>query len=365
MPSPAQADIICTQFGSDTFHIGSTIKFQWNDTQTTPIDTFNLNLYCVQNSKMIQTITTLNQTSPSPVSWIVNSSLASYSSECPLNQYQGAFEWSYTDSNGAAARGQAKCKVILLVGTGAQTPAPGTTNPNDGSDPMPADEPQPSDIVVSDKTKTIVIGVGCAVGALVLAGFIGFYYIRYCNKRAAEEQASRKLREPIRSGPLFAPRTGGAGGASGSTIAGGAGGAAARYNELASITTGSVGSPATTRTEMVELGPHPAGPPTSAFASPALGSRSPTPIAAAHAKLSAPTSPSLSTSSANQRPASLLTSSFIPSDEIPRSSSPNNRNPFEKRENEQYEQELQQQQQHQIQQQQQQQQQQNYGSYPY
>ncbi|CAO3571999.1 unnamed protein product [Mortierella alpina] len=358
-PTPAQADILCTQYGADTFRIGSTVKFQWNDTQSIAINTFDLNLYCVQNNKIIQTITSLNETSPSPVPWIVNSTMASYSPECPLNQYQGAFEWSYTDEAGTPARGSAKCKVILFVGTGAQAP-PAGTNPND-AEPLPEDDPQPSDIVVSDKTKSIVIGVGCAVGALVLAGFVGFYYIRYSNKRAAEEHASRKLREPIHAGPLFAPRTGGPGSGSSSTIAGRQ---AAKYNELASITTGSVGSPATTRTEMVELG-NPA-PPTPGFASPALGSRSPTPIAAAHSKLlSTPASPSSSTMSGNGRPASLLTSSFVPADERSRSSSPQPRNPFEQRENEQYEQELQLQQQQQLHQQQQQQQQQTYGSYPY
>ncbi|KAG0362853.1 hypothetical protein BGZ54_008462 [Gamsiella multidivaricata] len=361
-PAPAQADILCTQFGADTFHIGSTLKFQWNDTQSISLETFNLNLYCEQNNKMVQTITTLNMTSPSPVTWVVNSTLSAFSQDCTLNQYRGAFDWIYDDPDtGVSSVGSGKCKVILLVGTGAATPSPGSAS---ADDPLPADDPQPSDIVVSDRTKSIVIGVGCAVGALVLAGFVGFYVIRYSNKRAAEDQSAKKLREPISTGPLFPPMDRShQGGAAGAT----AGGKAARYNELASVTTG---SPATTsRTaEMVELGGV-TRPGSTQFLSPALGSRSPTPIAAAHAKLgSSIRSPSSSSGTfQNDRPGSLLTSTFVPSDDSYTRSPSSHKNPFEKRENLQlqYEQEMQQQQ-HQLQhQQQQQQQQQNYGSYPY
>ncbi|KAF8924741.1 hypothetical protein BGZ58_001502 [Dissophora ornata] len=86
MPSPAQADITCTQYGTDTFHVGSTIKFQWNDTQTVQIDTFNLDLYCVQTGLLIQTLTTLNQTSPATVSWVVNSTLSAFTTQCSLNE---------------------------------------------------------------------------------------------------------------------------------------------------------------------------------------------------------------------------------------------------------------------------------------
>ncbi|KAG0064877.1 hypothetical protein BGZ89_008765 [Linnemannia elongata] len=238
------------------------------------------------------------------------------------------------------------------------------------------DEPTPSSIVVSDKTKTIVIGVGCAVGVLVLAGVVGFYVIRYSNKRAAEEQMSKKLREPIQSGPLFAPmdrNNGGNGGAAGR-----------RYNELSSVTTGSetMGhSPATTTrtTEMVQLnGVTPIGTPVMSSNSIALGSRSPTPIAAAHAKAAAAaaaaaggngSSPSLLNprssittpalahhySSGGERPSSLLTSPFVPADEASGRTSP-----FRQQQQQQhYQNEIQmQQQQHQIQQQLQQQQQQ-------
>ncbi|KAF9194048.1 hypothetical protein BGZ51_001393 [Haplosporangium sp. Z 767] len=355
-PSSTQADITCTQFGADTFRIGSTVKFEWNDTESTYIETFSLNLYCVQNNKLIQTITTLNQSSPSPVSWIVDSTLLALAPECPLNQYQGAFGWTSSDpETGETTPGSSRCKVMLLVGTGAQI-----TNPGDNGDPGdPAfspieDDPTPDEIVITDKTRNVVIGVGSAVGALVLAGFIGFYVIRYGNKRAAEEQTQRKLREPIQSGPIFASLDRSNGGNNSSVSAGGR---AARYNELSSITTASMtqGSPAmNAKTEMVEFG-RPGSVATtqiSGFTSPALGSRSPTPIAAAHAKmLSSPASPSFSTTG-SERPTSLLTSSFVPTDESSRPSSLH-KNPFEQQ---QYEQEIQQQQQ---------QQQQNYGSYPY
>lgn len=237
------------------------------------------------------------------------------------------------------------------------------------------DEPSPSSIVVSDKTKTIVIGVGCAVGALVLAGVVGFYVIRYSNRRAAEEQLSKKLREPIQSGPLFAPMD---------RHNGGNGGAGRRYNELSSVTTGSetMGhSPATTArtTEMIQLnGVSPIGTPVMSSNSIALGSRSPTPIAAAHAKAAAAaaaaggngnspsllnprssiTTPSLAhhySSGGGERPSSLLTSPFVPADEASGRTSP-----FRQQQQQQhYQNEIQlQQQQHQIQQQLQQQQQQ-------
>ncbi|KAG0283825.1 hypothetical protein BGZ96_011803 [Linnemannia gamsii] len=225
------------------------------------------------------------------------------------------------------------------------------------------DEPTPSSIVVSDKTKTIVIGVGCAVGVLVLAGVVGFYVIRYSNKRAAEEQMSKKLREPIQSGPLFAPMDRNNGG----------NGGARRYNELSSVTTGSetMGhSPATTTrtTEMIQMnGVTPIGTPVMSNSNiSALGSRSPTPIAAAHAKAAAAaaaaaagaggngnspslldprssvTTPALAHHySSGERPSSLLTSPFHYQNEI----------------------QMQQQQQQQIQQQLQQQQQQQQAAY--
>ncbi|KAK3816211.1 MAG: hypothetical protein J3Q66DRAFT_194661 [Benniella sp.] len=300
-PHSAHADIICTQYGSDTFRIGSTIKFQWNDTQSVPIETFNLDLYCFQNNKLIQTITTLNLTSSATVSWIVNSTLTSYTSDCTLNQFQGAFSWTTSDPDAEVQTpGVNKCKVMLLVGEGAQA-APDSRNPSE-TEPQPVDDDiDPSEIVVSDKTKNILIGVGSAFGALVLAGFIGFYYIRYSNKLAAEEEMSKKLREPIQNGPLFPPMDR----SNGSSHGLGDGGRAARYNELSSVTTGSLSlnSPATTRTEMAELG--------------AKGSRSTTPIAAAHAKVGHH-SPSSTSAALTDRPPSLLTSSFVPAEEATR-----------------------------------------------
>ncbi|KAF9143231.1 hypothetical protein BGX30_001007 [Mortierella sp. GBA39] len=359
-PSLVAADLACTQLGADTFHVGSTLKFTWSDTQTVQIDTFNLNLYCAENETFLQTITTLNSSSPATIPWIVNSSISAFSSSCQYNQFHGAFDWTSSDSDtGAVTNNSARCKVMLMIADTAS--APGSSTGSDGG--TFDDEPSPSSIVVSDKTKTIVIGVGCAVGALVLAGVVGFYVIRYSNRRAAEEQMSKKLREPIHSGPLFAPmdRNNGGNGAAGK-----------RYNELSSVTTESetMGhSPATTArtTEMVQFnGVTPIGTPVMSPNSTALGSRSPTPIAAAHAKAAAAaaaaggngnspsmlsprssiTTPALAHhySSGGERPSSLLTSPFVPADEA---------------QQQHYQNEIQmQQQQHQIQQHLQQQQQQ-------
>ncbi|OAQ31719.1 hypothetical protein K457DRAFT_123985 [Linnemannia elongata AG-77] len=374
-PSLVAADLTCTQLGADTFHVGSTLKFNWTDTQTVQIDTFSLNLYCAENETFLQTITTLNSTSPASYAWVVNSSISAFSSSCQYNQYHGAFDWTSTNPDtGAATKNSARCKVMLMIAGTASAPGSSGGSSDGGTFD---DEPTPSSIVVSDKTKTIVIGVGCAVGVLVLAGVVGFYVIRYSNKRAAEEQMSKKLREPIQSGPLFAPidrNNGGNGGAAGR-----------RYNELSSVTTGSetMGhSPATTTrtTEMVQLnGVTPIGTPVMSSNSIALGSRSPTPIAAAHAKAAAAaaaaaaggngSSPSLLNprssittpalahhySSGGERPSSLLTSPFVPADEASGRTSL-----FRQQQQQQhYQNEIQmQQQQHQIQQQLQQQQQQ-------
>ncbi|KAG0286869.1 hypothetical protein BGZ97_007277, partial [Linnemannia gamsii] len=84
-PSLVAADLACTQLGADTFHIGSTLKFTWNDTQTVQIDTFNLNLYCAQDETLLQTITTLNSTSPATYPWVVNSTISAFSSSCQYN----------------------------------------------------------------------------------------------------------------------------------------------------------------------------------------------------------------------------------------------------------------------------------------
>jgi len=215
-------------------------------------------------------------------------------------QFQGAFSWTTSDPDTEVQTpGVNKCKVMQLVGEGAHA-APGSHNPSE-TEPQVDDDVEPSEIVVSDKTKNILIGVGSAFGALILAGFIGFYYIRYSNKLAAEEEMSKKLREPIQTGPLFPPMDR----SNGSSHGLGDGGRAARYNELSSVTTGSLSlnSPATTKTEMAELG--------------AKVSRAPTPIAAAHAKVGHH-SPSSTSAALADRPPSLLTSTFVPAEEATR-----------------------------------------------
>ncbi|KAF9926816.1 hypothetical protein FBU30_003670 [Linnemannia zychae] len=357
------ADLACTQPGSNTFHNDSTLKFTWTDTQTEQIDTFNLNFYCAQSSTLIQNIATLNSSSPATYAWVIKSALGG----CPYNQYQGAFEWSTSNSEtGALVQKSAKCKVMLLI---SDAPGASSSNPNGDEDPF-EDEPSPSSIVVSNKTKSIVIGVGCAVGLLVLAGIVGFYVIRYSNKRAAQEQLSKKLREPLQSGPLFAPKD--------RSNGSGANGRGGRYNELASVTTGSdtMGhSPATTArtTEMVQLnGVTPIGTPVMNHSGGAFEPRSPTPIAAAHAKANAaggnsstlnsrPLSSQFQYGNSQERPSSLLTSTFIPADEASGRTSPF-RTPSQQQ-HYQNEIQMQQQQQQQIQQQlQHQQQQQAYSN---
>ncbi|KAG0347851.1 hypothetical protein BG004_006801 [Podila humilis] len=257
---------------------------------------------------------------------------------------------------------------MLLVGTnnGPNGPASGG-NANEGDNEPLDEDPKPTEIVITSKTKTIVIGVGCAVGALVLAGFIGFYFIRYSNRRAEKEHSARKLREPIQTGPLFSPmsRPNGSNGGSGGNGTGGN----SRYNELSSVTTDSLGtgSPTTTaKTEMVDMGGYNSakmtpisaahGLPASRVASPSLISRSttptpvaaphappsraaspvpgsPTPIAAMHAKMASPALASASwavngsTGHGEPRPSSLLTSPFIPAEDT----STNGQNPFEQR----------------------------------
>ncbi|KAF9126252.1 hypothetical protein BGW39_006748 [Mortierella sp. 14UC] len=375
--STTAADLACQQLGADTFHVGSTLKFTWTDTQTVQIDTFNLNLYCAQNEKFLQTIVTLNSTSPATYPWIVNASIAAFAPSCEYNQYHGAFDWTSSNPDtGAVIQNSAKCKVMLMMSDSPGAPGSTVNGPETPFD----DEPSPSSIVVSDKTKAIVIGVGCAVGLLVLAGVVGFYVIRHSNRRAAEEQMNKKLREPIQSGPLFAPMD--------KTNGGGNGGMAGRrYNELSSVTTGSetMGhSPATTTrtTEMVQLnGLTPIGTPVmshnNSSSAAALGSRSPTPIAAAYAKANAAAntgtnSPSLLSPRSSittplaarynqDRPSSLLTSPFVPADEAAAASG--RTSPFRQQQHYQNELQMQQQNQQQIQQQLQQQQQQQQQAY--
>ncbi|KAF9366888.1 hypothetical protein BGX34_000006 [Mortierella sp. NVP85] len=182
--------------------VGSEVKFFWNDTQTNPIETFKLNIYCYENSKLITTLGEFNATNAtSPQYWIVDSSILKTQKDCPLNQYQGGFEWIYYDlASSVYKTGVTRCKVMLLVGPGVAS-APGASPPppsqSDSSELPPTDpddEPGPRTVIVTDRTKHILIGVGSAVGALFLAGFVGFYFIRYKNKHA-EQESIKKRRE--------------------------------------------------------------------------------------------------------------------------------------------------------------------------
>ena len=264
---------------------------------------------------------------------------------------------------------------MLLVGPGVVTP-PNQPNPSDPSSPTsPEDDLPTGQIEISDKTKKIVIGVGCAVGALVLAGFVGFYYIRFKNRRAVEKSANRKLREPLQpdhTRPGMGP---------------GAAASQARYNELGSVAPSVAGySPLQRPGEMVELGgmpPAPSSPGASLSSRPQsfdYRSGSPTPIASRHAANSSGLLAQPSGSFISDRPPSLLTSSFTPPGEDPNpfQSRPSGRAPpppssraqDEGEERQLYEQQFQQQQQQQqqqIQQQQmhQQQLQQSYAAYQY
>ncbi|KAG0245071.1 hypothetical protein BGW41_004328 [Actinomortierella wolfii] len=344
----AMADLRCTQTGSNTFRVGSTLKFQWNDTMTADIESFNLNLYCAENAKLIvpdivPNLSTL--TSPSPVSWVVPSDLTTHSADCQLNQYYAAFVWPTTDpETGATTQGMAKCMTLLFVNPNAPATGGGGAGDNNDepfeSDPGPEDNPkldENGNIIVSDRVKSIVIGVGCAVGVLFLSGIVGFYVIRYRNKRAVEKEElerSRKLREPMMSQggagnhlPLFPPSVHSASSSgrttpTGTTAAGGNGiGTIApsttntsklgqnRYNELSSTTSTSAAedygdkqsnhrySQFTDRSDFgtnaqqqipIALArtatPPPSHTPTSPT-SPSMASRPSTPIAAAHAKI--------------------------------------------------------------------------------
>lgn len=81
-PEPVRADLYCTQFGSSTFRVGSTVKFQWNDTQSVEISSFNLDLYCVQNNQLVTTLMPLNLSSPAVVSWVVDQSFTTLTTNC-------------------------------------------------------------------------------------------------------------------------------------------------------------------------------------------------------------------------------------------------------------------------------------------
>ncbi|KAG0379867.1 hypothetical protein BGX24_011288 [Mortierella sp. AD032] len=191
LPRAADAQLQCQQYGADTFRVGSTLKFIWSDTSggsgaESGIPSFNIDLYCYESSKYMQTVATVDTTN--------------------ATQYQGRLTWNTTDPNtGVAATGTALCKTMLLVGL--PTPSGGVQQPNPQAPTNTEDDPPTGDIEITDKTKNIIIGVGCAVGALVLAGLVGFYYIRFKNRRAVEKSANRKLREPLQP-DLSRPGTG-------------------------------------------------------------------------------------------------------------------------------------------------------------
>jgi hypothetical protein len=66
--------------------VGSEVKFFWNDTQTNPIESFKLNIYCYENSKLITTLGEFNATNAtSPQYWVVDSSILKTQKDCPLN----------------------------------------------------------------------------------------------------------------------------------------------------------------------------------------------------------------------------------------------------------------------------------------
>ncbi|KAF9288929.1 hypothetical protein BGZ68_010339 [Mortierella alpina] len=196
LPLFVHADLTCITY-KDTFRVGDTLKFSYNDTQTYNISDFNLNLYCVESGKLVRTLATLNtNTSESPVEWTVDNTVQALTTECPRHQYSASFDWHYTDPTTLAAKiGTANCnRVMLFIPTAA---VPTASAPDQGDSTNTDDPPGNGQIFISDRTKTIIIGVGGAVGALILAGFFGFYFIRYKNRRAEEAAANRKLREPL------------------------------------------------------------------------------------------------------------------------------------------------------------------------
>ncbi|KAG0296074.1 hypothetical protein BGZ96_010238 [Linnemannia gamsii] len=322
LPQVANAQITCQQFGSDTFRVGSTVKYFWTGADGTP--SFNIDLYCYENNKYMKTVTTIDTTlvgGAGNYSWVVDQSITNNLAQCQFNQYQGRYTWNTTDADtGISTPGSAICKTMLLVGPGVVTAPNQPGAPLDPNAPtIPEDDQPAGDIEITDKTKNIIIGVGCAVGALVLAGFAGFYYIRFKNKRAVEKSASRKLREPLQpdqSRPGMGP---------------GASASHARYNELGSVTTSVAGySPMQRPGEMVELGGMPPAPSSSGASSSSrpqsfdYRSGSPTPIASRHqAANSSGLLAQPSGSFISDRPPSLLTSSFTPAGEDP--------NPFQSR----------------------------------
>ncbi|KAF9570817.1 hypothetical protein EC968_001357 [Mortierella alpina] len=375
LPLFTHADITCNTF-KDTFRVADTLKFVWNDTQTYNISDFNLNLYCVETGKLVRILATLNtNTSDNPVEWTVDNSILAEAAGCPRHQYEAMFNWHYTDPTTLAAMtGTGSCnRVMLFIPTAA---APTAVTPDQGDTTDPDDRPSGGQIFISDKTKTIIIGVGGAVGALVLAGFIGFYFIRYKNRRAEEAAANRKLREP-----LHAPSEEESPGSFSNNKHNQGDGT--QYSALTSVTTTIPG-------EKMELDPMESS---SSTASAASGSH--LPMMTEHTSQDQPHPSTRSTamrhsmqsgmsgppgSFTNERPPSLLTSSFTPPAEDEQRRALRTRQREEQQERQHSDEQLQQQQQLHMQhhyqqqqqqqqqqhhQQQQQQQQQNVGSYPF
>ncbi|KAF9960261.1 hypothetical protein BGZ72_007519 [Mortierella alpina] len=260
--------------------------------------------------------------------------------------------------------GTASCNRVMLFIPAGATPTPSAPDPADPTDPGNTDDPPTKgQIFISDKTKTIIIGVGGAVGALVLAGFFGFYFIRYKNRRAEETAANRKLREP-----LHVPAEDGSSGSLPNTRHDR--GDDARYSALTSVTTTLPGE----KMELDQMGSSYS----TASAASVTGSHLPMmteqtsqqqPLPSTRMAMRQSMQSNLSGppgSFTNERPASLLTSSFVPpaEDEQVRVMRTKQR---EEQERQNYDEQLRQQHQQQQNQQQQhqQQQQQNFGSYPF
>ncbi|KAF9968746.1 hypothetical protein BGZ70_009024 [Mortierella alpina] len=365
LPTFTHADITCNTF-KDTFRVGDTLKFVWNDTQSYIISNFNLDLYCVETGKLVCTLATLNTNTSEPtVEWTVDDTIQAGAAECPRHQYSASFDWHYSDPTTLEAKvGTGSCNRIMLFIPPATTSSAATP---DQDDPANTDDRPPDrQIFISDKTKTIIIGVGGAVGALILAGFFGFYFIRCMNRRAEEAAANRKLREPLHASSVEE------GGSSGSLAKNKHdNGDGTRYSALSSVTTTLPG-------DKMELDPMGSSYSTASGAS-ASRSGSHLPMMTERTSQEPPLSSTRATmrhsmqsgmsgppaSFTNERPTSLLTSSFTPptEDEQRRILRTRQR---EEQERQHYEEQLQQQQQQQQQhQQQQQQQQQNFGSYPF
>jgi hypothetical protein len=94
LPSAANAQLQCQQFGAATFRVGSTLKFIWSDAAggsgaESGITSFNIDLYCYESSKYMQTITTIDTTtatvSPFSYSWVVDQTILKNVDQCQFN----------------------------------------------------------------------------------------------------------------------------------------------------------------------------------------------------------------------------------------------------------------------------------------